>query len=130
MRPADQRFSTNDCCAIVAIACLIVQAELLVLNSQAQFLFGLLAVLYVLSHGFGEDVVLVSPFSLGAIHRDVCMLQQRLCAVSIVRVDADADTRCHPQRCIIDNEWIGQLVNDGICQFHQWCVVAHRFKQN
>ncbi len=95
----------------------VVQLELLSLDRAAQVVLERVARHRVHIHLRLEELVIVAAAALGVIHREIGVLQQRLCIVAVTGISDDADARGHVQLVMIHLVWPAQR--------HQYLARAH-----
>ena len=103
MAPAHQRLDAGHGAALQRDARLVVQEELLALDAAAQARFHRQALERAALGDAAVELVVVLARLLGAVHRGIRVLHERLLVLAVLRIEADADARGEEELALADH---------------------------
>lgn len=130
MAPADERLGASDRARLQVYDRLVMQHQLLSLESMPQTALEGLPLKRAPVHVRLEKLIVVTTQCLGVIHREIRMLHQRLCIRPIIGIDDDADARGDMQIVPVDLVRGAQRQQNFFCAAGRISGVRHVAKQN
>ena len=114
--PAQQRFESGDLAALQVRFRLVINQELPPLQRAPQAVFKIQPVHRAGVHLPREELEVVPARILGAVHRGIRILDQRITVIAVGRVHADADTRGHVDLVMLEHERSREHPQDFLCR--------------
>ena len=102
MLPAYERLDTRDGSCLEIYLRLVMQQQLVAFKSISQLAFQGLTLDGLETHVWGKELVIIAPIFLGAIHRRVGILEQRLTIFTVAGVRAYADAHGNSKTVFAD----------------------------